>query len=119
MSNEKLTIYHNPRCSKSRETLRILEDNASSPEIVEYLKTPLDRQTLESIVSAGVPAQDLIRTGEPEFRGSGLSLESMSGTDIINMILEYPSLLQRPIVIEDGKAVIGRPPEKVLDLIQS
>lgn len=119
MNKDALTIYHNPRCSKSRETLKILEENAESPDIVEYLKTPPDRQTLEQIVSKGVAVRDLIRTGETEFRESGMELDSMTDDDIIDVLLDHPSLLQRPIVVLGDRAVIGRPPVKVLELIQS
>lgn len=119
MSDGKLTIYHNPMCSKSRETMKILEEHEQNPEVVEYLKAPPDRQTLLQIISCGVPVRDLLRNGETAFKDMGLNADSMSDDDIIDVLLENPALLQRPIVVLGDKAVIGRPPVKVLDLIQS
>jgi arsenate reductase len=115
----KLTIYHNPRCSKSRETMTILEEHEQNPEVVEYLKTPPDRQTLLQIVARGIPLRDLLRTGETAFKEMDLNVDSMTDDDIINLLLENPALLQRPIVVLGDKAVIGRPPARVLELMQS
>lgn len=119
MSDRKLTIYHNPRCSKSRETMKILEEHEQNPEVVEYLKAPPDRKTLLQIIASGVPARDLLRNGETAFKDTGLKADSMSDDDIVDLLLKNPALLQRPIVVFGDKAVIGRPPVKVLDLIQS
>ena len=118
MSQEKLVIYHNPRCSKSRETLQILEDNNVSTEIVEYLEQPPTAAELTSIIGKlGVSARDLLRTTEPVYRDAELDDDSLTEDEIIEAICEYPALLQRPIVVAGDKAIIGRPPVKVLDII--
>lgn len=118
MSQDKLVIYHNPRCSKSRETLQILEDNNASPEIIEYLDEPPSAQELSRIIGLlGISARDLLRTTEQAYSDAGLDDDSLSDEDIINAICKHPSLLQRPIVVVGNKAVIGRPPVKVLDII--
>ena len=119
MSDEKLTIYHNPRCSKSREALQILQDNQKSPDIVEYLNETLTRQELRNIINMlGVSARDLLRTGEDAYKEANLDDPSLSDDDILAAICEYPILLQRPIVISGTKAIIGRPPSNVLDIIK-
>ena len=117
MSDEKLVIYHNPSCSKSRETLQLLEDNNKSPEIIEYLKEPPSRKELKRIIAMlGLSPRDLMRTTEAVYKEVELDDDSISDDEIIDALCEFPSLLQRPIVVFDGKAVIGRPPIKVLDL---
>jgi len=118
MNKDKLVIYHNPACSKSRETLQILQDNNQNPEIIEYLQQPPGKQTLMEIVNMlGISVRDLLRTGEQAYRNAGLEDESLGDDQIIAAICEYPSLLQRPIVISGNRAVIGRPPVKVLEII--
>ncbi len=118
MNEDKLTIYHNPMCSKSRDTLEILKTKEKSPEIIEYLNETPDSQTLRRIISKlGIPATDLVRTGEPAYQDAGLDIETMNEDDIIEAICAHPSLLQRPIVVSGNRAVIGRPPAKVLDII--
>ena len=118
MSQDKLVIYHNPRCSKSRETLQILEDNNARPEIIEYLDEPPSAQELSRIIGMlGISARDLLRSTEQAYSDAGLDDDSLSEEDIVNAICKHPSLLQRPIVVAGNKAVIGRPPVKVLDII--
>ena len=118
MGNDKLVIYHNPSCSKSRETLQILEDRNCTPEIIEYLENPPSEQELRNIIALlGVSARDLLRTTEPVYRDAELDDDSLGEDEIIEAICEYPALLQRPIVIMGDKAVIGRPPVKVLDIL--
>jgi len=118
MSVEKLTIYHNPSCSKSRETLAILQDNNRQPEIIEYLQQPPSKEELTSIVKLlGISPRQLLRTGEPEYREAELDNESTTDEQIIAAICEYPPLLQRPIVVQGNKAIIGRPPSRVLEII--
>jgi len=118
MNQEKLTIYHNPMCSKSRETLEILNAQNKSPAIVEYLNETPDSQTLKDIISKlGIPVAELVRTGEQAYQDAGLNIETMSENEIIEAICAHPSLLQRPIVVSGNRAVIGRPPVKVLDII--
>lgn len=111
-------IYHNPRCSKSRQTLQLLEEQGVAPEITEYLKTPPDRETLEKILEMlGLEPRELMRTKEPEYKENGLDNPELSRDELIQGMLDCPKLIERPIVIKDGKAAIGRPPEKVLDIL--
>ncbi len=118
MSNRKLTIFHNPSCSKSRETMSLLEVNKQTPDVVEYLKEPPSKQSLKEIITKlGLPVHELIRTTEPAFVETGLDINAMTEDDIIDAICNHPSLLQRPIVVSGDKAIIGRPPVKVLDLL--
>lgn len=118
MSTDKLAIYHNPRCSKSRETLQILEDRQIDLEIIDYLEDPPTPEELKRIVEMlGVTARDLLRTTEPVYKDAELDDDSLSDEEIIEAICEYPALLQRPIVVAGDKAVIGRPPSKVLEII--
>ncbi len=114
----KATIYHNPRCSKSRQTLQILQEKGTDVEVIEYLKTPPDRATLERILKLlGIGPRALLRTGEDAYREAGLGDESLSDAAIISAMIEHPILIERPIVLSKGKAVIGRPPEKVLEIL--
>jgi len=118
MSNEKITIYHNPRCSKSRETLSILENNHKTAEIVEYLQETPNNQTLKDIVAKlNVSPADLVRTNDQSFKDTGLNIDAMTDDEIITAICNFPAILERPIVVCGDKAVIGRPPVKVLDII--
>ena len=118
MSHDKPVIYHNPRCSKSRETLQLLEDHECDPEIIEYLEEPPTMEDLQRIISMlGVSARDLLRTTEPVYKDAELDDDSLSDEEIIEAICEYPALLQRPIVIAGDRAVIGRPPSKVLEIV--
>lgn len=118
MSQGKPIMYHNPRCSKSRETLQILEAHDIVPEIIDYLDEPPDPQELKRIMALlGVSARELMRTTEPVYKDADLDDDSLSEDEIIEAICEYPELLQRPIVILGEKAIIGRPPSRVLDLI--
>ncbi|MFA9421213.1 MAG: arsenate reductase (glutaredoxin) [Gammaproteobacteria bacterium] len=118
MSDEKLIIYHNPRCSKSRETLQILRDNNRQPEIIEYLHQPPNKQELTKIIKMlGISPRQLLRATEPEYEAAGLDDESISDEQIIEAICKNPPLLQRPIVVHGNKAIIGRPPTKVLDIV--
>jgi arsenate reductase len=111
-------IYHNPRCSKSRQTLALLEENNVQPEVVEYLKTPLDANTIEQIVGKlGVSVRDIIRTKESEYKENGLDNQSLTDAEIIETLVNVPKLIERPIVVNGDKAAIGRPPENVLAII--
>ncbi len=113
-----ITLYHNPRCSKSRATLQLLRERGIEPRIVEYLKTPPSAAELEELAAAlGVGARELLRTGEPEFRELGLADETLSETRILDAVAAHPRLLQRPIVVANGQARIGRPPEQVLEIL--
>ena len=111
-------IYHNPRCSKSRQTLQLLEDQGVEPEITEYLKTPPDKATLEQILDMlGLEPRELMRTKEAEYKEQGLDNPELSRDQLIQAMIDTPKLIERPIVIKDGKAAIGRPPEKILDIL--
>lgn len=112
------TIYHNPRCSKSRQTLQLLEQNKVEPEIIEYLKTPPTRKELERILKLlGMEPRELMRRKEKEYKELGLDDESLSREQLIQSIIDHPKLIERPIVIRAGKAILGRPPENVLELL--
>ncbi len=114
----KVTIYHNPRCSKSRQTLQLLQDQGIEPQIVEYLKTPPDEATLRRLLTElGMTARQLLRRGETAYRDEKLADEALSDSDIIAAMIRQPILIERPIVSTGGKARIGRPPESVLDIL--
>ena len=118
MSDEKLVIYHNPRCSKSRQTLEILQQHERNPEIVEYLEHPPEREELKRILGMlGISARDLLRKTESIYQDANLDDDSLNDDEIIEAMCEYPALMQRPIVVQGDRAVIGRPPEKVLELL--
>jgi len=111
-------IYHNPRCSKSRQTLALLNENEMDVEIVEYLKTPPSRKELTGIIKMlGIKPRDLLRKGEKEYKEAGLNNMELSDKEIIDAMLEHPKLIERPIVIKDGQARIGRPPELILEIV--
>lgn len=114
----EVVIYHNPRCSKSRQTLNLLKDRGIAPRIVEYLKTPPDEQTLSAILQKlGIQPADLIRTKEDEFRELGLKEKLNDPTALIRAMTEHPILIERPIVINGDRARLGRPPEGVLEIL--
>lgn len=113
-----VTIYHNPRCSKSRKTLELLEQHQQQAKVIEYLKTPPDAQTLKNLLAMlGISARELLRNKEDEYELAGLNDLTMSEDEVIAAMIKYPKLIERPIVVVGSKAIIGRPPEKVLDLI--
>jgi arsenate reductase len=118
MSNDTPVMYHNPRCSKSRETLQLLSERDIEPQIIEYLDDPPSPQELQRIIGLlGVEVRELIRTTEAVYREAGLDDESLSEDELIEAICESPELLQRPIVISGDRAIIGRPPSRVLEII--
>jgi len=111
-----VTIYHNPRCSKSRETLALLEAKNLSPRIIEYLKTPPTAAQLRHILDMlGIPARDLVR--RKEAADAKIDPAQLSETALIAAMVEHPGIIERPIVISGKKAVVGRPPERVLDIL--
>lgn len=117
MSDNTITIYHNPRCSKSRNTLALLQQNGIEPTIVEYLKQPPDRAALKSIVKKlGVQPEQIVRKGEDTYK-QHFAGKILSGDQWIDALATHPILIERPIVVKGDRAVIGRPPENVLDLI--
>jgi len=110
-------IYHNPRCGKSRETLKILENKSEQVEIVEYLKyTPSKDRLVAIIEMLGISPLELIRKGEKIFK-ENYKGKNLSDDEWINVMLENPILIERPIVIKNGRAAIGRPPESVLEIL--
>lgn len=110
-----ITIIHNPRCSKSRDTLELIKSHGYEVKIVDYLNGELTKELLEEVLKLlNVPAKEILRTKEEEFKTLQINLENEK--EIIAAVLKHPKLLERPIVIKDNKAVIGRPPENVLSL---
>lgn len=114
-----VTIYHNPRCSKSRETLALLQERGIEPEVVLYLQTPPTRDTLKILLQKlGMQSiRQLMRTKEPLYHELGLAEETKSEAELIAALVDNPSLIERPIVINGDQARIGRPPEAVLGII--
>jgi arsenate reductase len=113
----QVTLYHNPRCSKSREALALLESRGITPEIVLYLETPPDRGELASLLrKLGIPARALLRTKESEYIDLGLKDTGLSDDALIDAMIQHPRLIERPIAIVGERAMIGRPPEALLAL---
>ena len=113
-----VTIYHNPRCSKSRQTLEILKGQNIDIEIIEYLKSSPDAETLKQILTyLNIPARELLRKGESAYKESGLDDTNLSEDELIAAMVEPPILIERPVVVNNGKAAIGRPPESVLAIL--
>ncbi|MDH3947874.1 MAG: arsenate reductase (glutaredoxin) [Gammaproteobacteria bacterium] len=114
----QVKIYHNPRCSKSRQTLQLLQEHGVEPEVVEYLKTPPDKSTLKKILEQlQLSPRDLMRRKENEYKENHLDDPSLSDDELIEAMLKYPKLIERPVVVTDKGAAIGRPPEKVLEVL--
>lgn len=111
-------IFHNPRCSKSRQTLKLLEDNNCEIEIINYLEIDLDvlliTDTLEKL---SLKPRDILRKSEQDYKDNNLKREDFSDNELIDYMIKYPKLIERPIVIKEDRAVLGRPPENVLELI--
>lgn len=111
-------IYHNPRCSKSRATLQLLIDHGIQPEVIEYLDQPPDAATLRDVLAKlGLEARQLLRRGEPEYRDLDLADESLAPDRLIQAMVHHPRLIERPIVVSDKGARIGRPPESILEIL--
>ena len=112
------TIYHNPRCSKSRETLQLLQEKGISPDVVLYLETPPDAKTLKDLLKKlGLKPRQLMRTKEAEYKAMGLDDDALSDEQLIAAMVECPKLIERPIVVHGKKAALGRPPEQVLEIL--
>ena len=113
-----VTLYHNPRCSKSRQALKLLEEKGVQPEIVKYLDTPPDHATLARILEMlGLEPRELMRNKEKEYKELGLNDPRLTREQLIDAMVAHPRLIERPIVIKDGKAALGRPPESVLEIL--
>lgn len=113
-----VTIYHNPRCSKSRATLKLLEERGIALEIVEYLKTPPDAATLDGLLTMlGMEPRELMRRKEAPYRENGLGDEGLGRDALIAAMVANPILIERPVVVAGAKAALGRPPEAVLEIL--
>ena len=113
-----VTIYHNPRCSKSRTTLELLRNKGIEPTVIEYLKTPPSASELEAILAKlSMEPRDLMRKGETAYKEAGLDDPGLDRNALIAAMVENPILIERPIVLANGKAAIGRPPENVLQIL--
>ena len=120
MNSRTITIYHNPRCSKSRKAMDILKSRGIEPEIVDYTKQPPNEETLRQLLRAlGLEAEQLVRKNDQSFKDMQLGDKKLSSEEWLNILLENPSLLQRPIIMVGEKAIIGRPPEQVLELLDN
>lgn len=114
-----ITLLHNPRCSKSRQTLALLQSKGLAPDIIEYLKQPLTKTQISHIAEKlGVNSyREMMRTKEPEFKQLGLDDKQTSENDLLEAMISVPKLIERPVVIVENKARIGRPPEAVLEIL--
>ncbi|HEK1768838.1 TPA: arsenate reductase (glutaredoxin) [Pseudomonas putida] len=113
-----LTLYHNPRCSKSRGALELLEERGLAPTVVRYLETPPDAATLKALLGKlGIGARQLLRSGEDEYKALDLANPTLTDAQLIDAMVQHPKLIERPILVAGDKAVIGRPPEKVLEIL--
>lgn len=114
----KVTIYHNPRCSKSRQTLELLEKEDIDIEVIKYLETPPSSAVLDKVLSyLDKEPRELMRKNEKEYKENDMANEKLSRNDLIALMHKFPKVIQRPIVISGEKAAIGRPPESVLDIL--
>ncbi len=111
-------IFHNPRCSKSRQTLQLLQEQGVEPEIIEYLKTPPTQAELEDILKKlNMQPRDLMRKKEAEYKTAGMDNADLDNDALISGMVQNPKLIERPIVLANDKAAIGRPPEDVLTIL--
>lgn len=113
-----IKIYHNPRCSKSRQTLALIEESGNKPQVIEYLKTPPSAEELDSILKMlNREPQELMRKGESIYRELNLAEQQLTHEESIAVMIEHPKLIERPIVVKGQQAVLGRPPENVNELL--
>ena len=113
-----IVIYHNPRCSKSRQTLALLTEQSIEPEIIEYLNTPPSEAELDRILTMlGRQPDELMRKGEAVYKELGLKDANLGRDGLIKAMVENPILIERPIVVNGDRAAVGRPPESVLDIL--
>lgn len=114
----EMTLYHNPRCSKSRGALELLEARGLTPTVVRYLETPPSPAELKALLARlGIGARQLLRTGEEEYQSLGLADTGLSDDQLIDAMSQHPRLIERPILVVGDKAVVGRPPEQVLEIL--
>ena len=113
-----MTLYHNPRCSKSRQALTLLQEHGVEPDIVRYLDAPLDTKALQTLLQQlNMSARELLRTGEKVYKNLNLGEQDLTEQALVSAIAEYPILMERPIFVSGDRAVVGRPPERVLELL--
>lgn len=113
-----ITIYHNPRCSKSRQTLQLLQEQGIEPVVIEYLNTPLSASELSAVLKKlKLNARDILRSNEQDYKDNQLKNPDLSEKQLIQAMIDYPKIMQRPIVVNGNKAAIGRPPEAVLEIL--
>jgi len=113
-----ITIYHNPRCSKSRQALKLIKEHNIEPNIIEYLKTPPPAADIRDLLKwLNLTPRDIMRKGEPEYQSLELDNPEISTDDLISAIVANPILMERPIVVSGNQAIIGRPPENILKII--
>ena len=113
-----ITLYHNPRCSKSRQTLALLEERGIEPEIILYLESPPSASTLKSLlIKLGMSARDLLRKGEDAYKDNNLGDMSLSDKALIDAMVQFPKLIERPILVNGDRAALGRPPQAVLEIL--
>ena len=111
-------IYHNPRCSKSRQTLEILQREGYEPQVIKYLQTPPSVEEIKGLLSLlGMTAQQVMRRNEAEYKDNNMSDPQLSEAQLIELMHAFPKVIERPIVVNGDQAVIGRPPESVMDII--
>ncbi|MFW6050148.1 MAG: arsenate reductase (glutaredoxin) [Myxococcota bacterium] len=113
-----VTIWHNPRCSKSRQTLGLLEERGIEPEVIEYLENPPSQKELDRVLKLlGLEPRELMRKKEAPYRELGLDDPSVSRQQLLDAMVKHPVLIERPVVIRGNQARVGRPPEKVLEIL--
>lgn len=114
----KTLIYHNPRCSKSRKALELLINNNIKPNIILYLNEPLSKKNLSEIIAiSSLPIRDFIRSNESEYKENNLDNTALTDDELLDFIIKFPKILQRPIIKHHNKVVIARPPENILNII--
>ena len=114
----KIIIYHNPRCSKSRDALKLLKEKNQDPEIFLYLQEILSQSKIRNLIKKlNIPVREILRKGEEEYKWNNLNDENISDEELINFMIKFPKIIERPIIIKGDKAIIGRPPENILKLL--
>ena len=117
--NKEVIIYHNPKCSKSRKALEIIKSKNIEPTIILYHVNKLSKTEVKKLLSKlGLSIRDILRTGEDEYKNNNLKNEDLTDDKLIDFLIKFPKLLQRPIVVKNNRAVVGRPPEKILAVLK-